>query len=153
VLAEPGSKQALAGLKEFTGRASRTELERWWTAIVEGRESGDLPPERLRGGESIPPPRAWADRNPDADARLKAARPAVELRASELSMPTENLLTPELLRRVAWAPPASITAESVGAALSDLGARPWQISQTAQLIADAFVDSVQSASEGPETGS
>lgn len=153
VLADPASKQALAGVKEFTGRASRTELDRWWEAIVAGRDSADLPPERLRGGDSLPPPRAWPDRNPDADARLKAARPAVEQRASELSMPTENLLTPDLLRRVAWSPPAPLTAESVGAALSELGARPWQISQTAQLIADAFVDSVQAASEGSEAAS
>ncbi len=153
VLAEPASKQALAGVKEFTGRASRTELERWWSAIVEGRESGDLPPERLRGGDSLPPPRAWSDRNPEADARLKAARPAVEQRATELSMPTENLLTPDMLRRVAWAPPASVTAESVGSALGELGARPWQISETAQLIADAFVESVQSGSEASEAGS
>ncbi|WES65413.1 HRDC domain-containing protein [Microbacter sp. GSS18] len=153
VLADPASKQALAGVKEFTGRASRTELDRWWEAIVEGRASADLPPERLRGGDSLPPPRAWPDRNPDADARLKAARPAVEQRASELSMPTENLLTPDLLRRVAWSPPTPTTAESVGTALSDLGARPWQVSQTAQLIADAFVDSVQAASEGAEAAS
>lgn len=153
VLADPSSKQALAGVKEFTGRASRTELDRWWEAIVEGRSSDDLPPERLRGGESIPPPRAWPDRNPEADARLKAARPAVEQRAADLSMPTENLLTPDLLRRVAWAPPATVTAESIGAALGELGARPWQISQTAQLIADAFVDSVQSGSQGSESDS
>ena len=67
-------------------------------------------------------------------------------------MPTENLLTPELLRRVAWSPPAPLDAASVGQVLSELGARPWQIAQTAQLIVDAFVQSVQSgppASEPP----
>ena len=65
-------------------------------------------------------------------------------------MPTENLLTPELLRRVAWAPPEPATAASVGEALEALGARRWQIAQTAQLIADAFVDSVQAPREPPE---
>ena len=64
-------------------------------------------------------------------------------------MPTENLLTPELLRRVAWSPPElPATAEAIGAALAELGARDWQIAQTAQLIADAFVQSVQDAAEG-----
>ena len=29
-------------------------------------------------------------------------------------MPTENLLTPDLLRRVAWSPPAPLSAASVG---------------------------------------
>ncbi|WP_205783764.1 HRDC domain-containing protein [Microbacterium sp. 10M-3C3] len=141
VLANPQTKQELAAVKEFTGRASRSQLDRWWNAIVEGRAATELPADRIPS-ESLPPARAWADRNPEADARLRAARPVVEERAGELDMPTENLLTPELLRRVAWAPPAEITAESIGLALRELGAREWQIAETAQRIADAFVASV-----------
>lgn len=152
VLADPASKQALAGVKDFNGRASRTQLDRWWNAIVAGRESTELPPDRVPS-DTLPPPRAWADRNPDADRRLKAARPAVEARAEELRMPTENLLTPETLRRVAWAPPAEISAESVGAALAELGARPWQVEQTTQVIADSFVASLNTVDEAPATDS
>ncbi|MFZ8757413.1 ribonuclease D [Microbacterium sp. HMH0099] len=152
VIADPQSKQALAGIKEFTGRASRTQLDRWWNAIVEGRQSGELPPDRVPS-DTLPPPRAWVDRNPDADRRLKAARPAVEERAGELGMPTENLLTPEMLRRVAWNPPADITAETVGAALAEQGARPWQIEQTAQVIADSFVASVNEPDDAAEPAS
>ncbi|MEX0151632.1 ribonuclease D [Microbacterium sp. LMI1-1-1.1] len=152
VIADPQSKQALAGIKEFTGRASRTQLDRWWNAIVEGRQSGELPPDRVPS-DTLPPPRAWVDRNPDADRRLKAARPAVEERAGELGMPTENLLTPEMLRRVAWNPPADITAETVGAALAEQGARPWQIEQTAQVIADSFVASVNEPDDAADPAS
>lgn len=153
VLANPQSKQELASIKEFNGRASRSQLDRWWGAFEAGRAATELPLERAPGGDSIPPARAWPDRNPEADARLKAARPVVEARALELTMPTENLLTPELLRRVAWSPPQDANAESIGAALKELGARDWQIGQTAQLIADAFVQSVQSPAGVPETGS
>ncbi len=153
VLADAKSKSELASVKEFTGRASRTQLDRWWNAIEEGRATTDLPLERVPGGDSLPPPRAWPDRNPDADARLKAARPAVEQRAEELGMPTENLLTPELLRRVAWSPPEPVTAASVGEALGALGARAWQVEQTAQVIADAFVGSVQEAATGSDDAS
>ncbi|MGN6219938.1 MAG: ribonuclease D [Microbacterium sp.] len=153
VLADPKSKSALAAVKDFTGRASRTQLDRWWDAIEAGRAVTQLPLERATGGDTLPPPRAWADRNPEADARLKAARPLVEQRAEELHMPTENLLTPELLRRVAWAPPQPLSAASIGEALGELGARPWQIEQTAQLIADAFVESVQEASRSSEAAS
>lgn len=153
VIADPPSKSALAALKEFTGRASRSQLDRWWAAIEAGRAVTQLPLERATGGDTLPPPRAWIDRNPEADARLKAARPVVEKRAEELHMPTENLLTPELLRRVAWSPPQPLTAETVGDALAVLGARPWQIAQTAQVIADAFVGSVQAASEASEPAS
>ncbi|NLP85460.1 ribonuclease D [Microbacterium sp. CFH 90308] len=153
VLADPKSKSALAAVKEFTGRASRSQLDRWWGAIEAGRASSDLPLERATGGDTLPPPRAWADRNPEADVRLKAARPLIELRAEQLGMPTENLLTPDLLRRVAWTPPQPLTAASVGDALTSLGARPWQIDQTAQLIVDAFVGSVQESLTASETAS
>ena len=153
VLADPASKSALAAVKEFTGRASRSQLDRWWAAIEAGRAVTQLPLERASGGDTLPPPRAWADRNPEADVRLKAARPVVERRAEDLRMPTENLLTPDVLRRVAWAPPEPVTTASVGEALRALGARPWQIEQTAQGIADAFVGSVQGALHASETAS
>ena len=153
LIADPQTKQELAQVKEFTGRASRSQLDRWWAAFEAGRAATDLPLERAPGGESIPPARAWSDRNPAADVRLKAARPVVEALAEELNMPTENLLTPDLLRRVAWSPPEPLSAASIGDALAELGARPWQIAQTAQLIADAFVQSVQSPSPAPETAS
>ncbi|WP_065570601.1 ribonuclease D [Microbacterium oleivorans] len=152
VIADPASKQDLARVKDFTGRASRSQLDRWWAAIEAGRADPALPSER-GPGDGMPPPRAWADRNPAADARLKTAKPLVDARAEELGMPTENLLTPDLLRRVAWNPPAEVTAESVGEALTDLGARAWQIEQTAQVIAAAFVDSVQSPDAASEPAS
>ncbi|KAA9111602.1 ribonuclease D [Microbacterium rhizomatis] len=153
VLADPASRQELAQLKDFTGRASRSQLDRWWAAIESGRATTDLPSERGAGGDTLPPPRAWADRNPEADARLKAARIAVEARAAEMHMPTENLLTPDLLRRVAWAPPSDGSANSIGEALAGLGARPWQIEETSQRIADAFVESLQVAPAAPEDDS
>lgn len=149
VRGEPASRQALGAMKEFNGRASRTQLPRWWAAIEAGRASTDLPPERV-SSDALPPPRAWADRNPEADARLKAARPALEALATDLIMPTENLLSPELLRRTAWAPPATLDAASIGEALAALGARPWQIDATAQGIASAFVASLQAAPESEE---
>ena len=84
--------------------------------------------------------------------RLKAARAAVAALAEELGMPAENLLTPETLRRVAWEPPAVIDAETIGAALAERGARPWQIAATAQRIADAFVEAAQTPPEPSERG-
>jgi len=152
VRAEPESRQALAGIKEFTGRASRSQLPRWWSAIQAGRASTDLPPERV-SSDALPPPRAWVDRNPAADARLKAAKPVIEATATAMAMPTENLLSPELLRRTSWAPPATVDAASIGEALATLGARPWQIDATSQPIADAFVASLQAPAETEEDAS
>jgi len=152
VAADPASKRDLAALKAFNGRASRSELDRWWAAIERGRATKDLPPERVPS-DTLPPPRAWADRNPEADARLKAAKPLVEARAAELRMPTENLLTPEILRRLAWAPPQPITPVTISIALAEAGVRGWQILETSHMIADAFVGSVQAAESAADEAS
>ncbi len=151
IMADPSSKQELSALKSFNGRASRSQLDRWWAAIEAGRAAEDLPMDRVPS-DALPPPRAWADRNPAADLRYKTARPAIEAAAEALHMPTENLLTPEFLRRVSWDHPGD-DAESVGNALRALGAREWQIEETSQIIADAFVESLQTPVETPETAS
>ena len=148
----PETKRDLAALKEFTGRASRSQLDRWFAAIERGRSRDDLPSLRTPS-DALPPPRVWADKNPDADARLKHARTFVTAVATELAIPVENLLTPELLRRVAWQPPADGSAESIKEALLSLGARAWQVDATAQPIADAFVESRQAPSEPDEPAS
>lgn len=153
VKAEPRTRSALAALRDFKGRASRTELPRWWAAIERGLTTEDLPPLRGASADTLPPPRSWADRNPEADARLKAARQAVTEISEELAIPVENLLTPETLRRVAWSPPEPVTAETVGDALAALSARPWQVDATAQAIAAAFVESNQTPSEAPKSES
>lgn len=146
VLADPSSKQELARVKEFNGRASRSQLDRWWAAIEAGRADPSLPLDRVPG-DGMPSVRAWTDRNPAADARLKAARPRIEQLATQLQMPTENLLTPDTLRRVAWTPPEPVDTVSVGAALASHDARPWQIALTAPVIAEAFVESTQTPDE------
>ncbi|MFJ4296844.1 HRDC domain-containing protein [Curtobacterium sp. NPDC089689] len=151
--ANPASKGELAGLKAFTGRASRSEMDRWWAAVEAGRTTEDLPRLRAVGDPSLPPPRAWADRNPEADRRYKAARAAVVARAEALDLPVENLLTPETLRVVSWEPPTSIATETVGAALAAHDARPWQVEETASIIAQAFVAAAQEPAAESNTGS
>ena len=148
----PQSRRALADLREFTGRASRSELDRWWSAIERGLTTDQLPAVRVPS-DSPPPPRAWSMRNPEADARLRLARAGIIEVAEQIDMPVENLLTPDHLRRVAWHPPAEPTSEAVAAALSALGARPWQVEATAQIIADAFVEASQSVQDAATGGS
>lgn len=148
----PATKRELATFKEFTGRASRSQIDRWFAAIETGMAETDLPLVRPPS-DTLPPPRIWADKNPEADGRLKRARAAVTGVSEAMSIPMENLLTPELLRRVAWSPPTPIDAAGVAEALAELGARPWQLDATAQVIATAFVESAQSPEEPSESGS
>lgn len=139
--AQPRSAGQLAGLREFKGRASRSELERWWAAILRGKTTEDLPGPLPRNPEAIPHHRGWAQKYPEAAARLAAAREALMAESERLRIPLENLLTPELLRRLAWEPPDPATPEAVRARLEELGARSWQSDVTAPLIAESFVES------------
>lgn len=148
----PASKRDLAAMRSFSGRASRSEIDRWWAAIETGLAEQDLPATRV-SSDALPPPRAWSERNPDADRRLKAARPAIAAVAESMSLPAENLLTPDSLRRLAWEPPEPATEHAVAAALADLGARPWQIVASAQSIADAFVEAAQATPDVVESPS
>ncbi len=148
----PGTRQALAGLREFTGRASRSQLDRWWAAVQTAQTTSELPQLRA-SSDGLPPPRAWAERNPEADARYRAARTALGELSETLAIPAENILTPDYLRRVCWAPPANGDAAAIAAALAELGARPWQIDASAQVIADAFVEDHQEPAAEPETDS
>jgi ribonuclease D len=145
----PPTKRDLAALKEFTGRASRSQLDRWFNAIQSGLEETELP--QLRPPtDTLPPPRVWAEKNPSADGRLKRARAAVTTVSESMDIPMENLLTPDVLRRVSWNASAETDAEGVATALAALGARPWQLDATAQVIADAFVEPAQSPEEPSE---
>lgn len=146
------AKRDLAALKSFTGRASRSQLDRWWAAIEHGLSTDDLPSIRS-GEESIPPPRAWADRDPEADRRYRAVRPRLQAIAETMDLPVENLLTPEHVRRIAWRPPVDRSESGIAAALREVGARPWQIDATAQAITLAFVEALQEPDEATEPNS
>lgn len=147
--AQPQTKRELAALKDFTGRASRREIDRWWAAVEAG--VADPEPPSMRGtGDGVPAPRLWADKNPEADRRLKLARAAVTERAEALAIPVENILTPETLRRIAWSLPAEATPEAIADALRQHDARPWQVEQLAEIIANAFVEARQPDAVAPE---
>jgi ribonuclease D len=72
-----------------------------------------------------------------AHARITHARSALADLAQQLKMPTENLLSPEMLRQLMWKnPPLDAGANQdffhqyIGATLRELGAREWQIDQS-----------------------
>jgi len=149
----PPTKRDLAGIKEFVGRASRSQLDRWFAAIETGLAATETPSLRAPGDAGPPPPRIWSDRDPEADRRLKKARAGITVISEHVSIPVENLLTPELLRRLAWTPPENADRDAIAAALAGLGARAWQIDATAQVIADAFVEARQVDAESPDAAS
>jgi ribonuclease D len=138
----PSDVRALAGLPGFGHRMGRKQLDQWQAAVDRAKELDESQlPQQSQTPNGPPPPRSWADKDPEAAARLSAARAAVTARAEELRMPQENLLTPDTVRRVCWQPPESRTEQEVVSALRALGAREWQIEQTAGLLTEALTAS------------
>ncbi|MGK5451438.1 HRDC domain-containing protein, partial [Streptomyces radiopugnans] len=138
-LAMPATVQALAALPGYGHRMGRRQLEQWLAAIQRARAlpESELPQPALTPA-GPPPPRAWVDKDPVAAARLAAARAAVTARAEELNLPQENLLAPDTVRRLCWEPPGEASEAAVARALRALGARQWQVEQTAPLLTAAL---------------
>ncbi len=137
--AMPADRDSLQRLTAFKGRGAHRHMRTWWEAIDHARRlpESELPKQGPRY-DGPPPARAWADRDPDAAARLSAARSAVGEIAEAHRVPTENLMAPDTIRRLAWAPPPDLALEVVRAFLRDHGAREWQIGLTADVLADAM---------------
>jgi ribonuclease D len=141
----PPDKGSLLGLKGFRGRGAERYVQQWLRALRTARElpDGELPPMAARY-DGPPPPRAWADRDPLAAARLNQARPALKELAEQHELPVENLLTPDYVRRLLWEPPADPDDPGLSARveerLRELGARPWQIELTRDLLTAAITE-------------
>ena len=122
--ADPKTIDELLALPVFGGPKQRRSAKVWLDALAAARSTDDLPPtsEPLTGP---PPPMRWAKRKPDAAARLEAARPALTALSERLGVPAENLVSPELVRRLCWDWPGG-DATTVNQLLRDNGARAWQ---------------------------
>ncbi|MCL2551828.1 MAG: ribonuclease D [Actinomycetia bacterium] len=138
-LEPPANVHALAALQGFGHRMGRRQLEQWQAAIDRARALPERElPQQTAAYTGPPPPRAWADKDPVAAARLSAARAAVSALAEELNLPQENLISPDTVRRLCWSPPSEPTPELVADTLATLGARPWQVQLTTPLLTKAL---------------
>jgi ribonuclease D len=123
-------------------RSVRRYQREWLAALERARQlpEADLPALTVRS-DGPPPARAWADRDPVAAARLVQARAALGEFAEAHNIPVENLLSPDFLRRMLWAPEqlaGEATLESISQALLKLGARQWQIDITGPIVEEAI---------------
>lgn len=139
VAANPGTPEELGDLAVFRGKANRRLLRTWFGALVQARALPEAElPAISRSGNGPPPPNRWAERDPEAAARLTGVRAVMADLVETHTIPAENLLTPELVRRLAWAPPARIDEEAVAERLRDGAARRWQIELAAAPLAEAL---------------
>lgn len=101
-------------------------------------------PTMRTNADTLPPIKLWRDKFPEKFAPLSHARATIELIAQENQIPVENLITPEHVRRVCWKPPVGATStlsvSEVEKALTELGARQWQIDLVAPALASALLE-------------
>jgi ribonuclease D len=140
--ADPKDERALLALQGFAGRSVRRMAGVWLDALAQARALPDSQLPTTPVAEGPPPPHRWAERDPVAAGRLARSREVVTGLATALAVPPENLLAPDYVRRLAWNPPQPVTRDMVAAALSDLGARNWQVELTADKLAVALASPI-----------
>ena len=109
----------------------------WISCITEAIAAPeDQWPETRSKSDSMPPIKIWRERFPEKYAPLSHARFNLANRAEELSIPLENLISPELVRRICWEPPSG----SVSDALIAMGARLWQAEIASPILERALTE-------------
>ena len=97
-------KQLEKALRPIGIRARWMEYCELWIATIETAlaiPSEDLPPLKVKG-DGLPQIKIWRDRFPEKYIPLSHARARLAEAAAERELPVENLLTPELMRKICW---------------------------------------------------
>ncbi|MEY3972929.1 MAG: hypothetical protein RJA71_241 [Actinomycetota bacterium] len=111
----------------------------WISAITQAiAMPEDLWPEARSKSDAMPPIKIWKDKYPERYAPLTHARFNLQELAQELSIPLENLISPELVRKICWEPPKNSVMESLLA----MGARKWQSEIAAPILEKALLETI-----------
>jgi ribonuclease D len=152
--ADPDTTEKLVALPVFGGSRQRRSAGVWLDALARARATDDVPTasEPLNG----PPPAVrWSRRKPEAAERLDRVRAGLAELSQRVSVPAENLLTPDVVRRLVWDwQPVSDVAAVIEAFLADAGARPWQRELTVPVLTDALTpdpEALETSEAPPES--
>ncbi len=135
-LADPKSIEEITALPVFGGKQQRRSAQVWLDALAAARASTE-PVDPNEPQDGPPPAPRWARRKPEAAARLDAAKAALNALSEQVAVPSENLVSPELVRRLCWYwqdVPDTVTA--VENVLSEGGARTWQRELAVPVLAE-----------------
>lgn len=142
---DPDTVEKITALPVFGGSKQRRSAQVWLDALARARQDPDPP----TGSEPLngpPPPARWSRRKPEAAERLEAARSGLSELSQQVSVPAENLLTPDTVRRLCWdwqpVPDVRATVEEF---LVQSGARPWQRELTVPVLTVALTPKPQEA--------
>ncbi|WP_343708636.1 ribonuclease D [Mycobacterium sp.] len=138
--ADPKTLDDLVALPIFGGKRQRRSASTWLAALQAARENPG-PAEDAESLSGPPPPARWARRRPEAAARLDTARAALRELSERVTVPTENLVTPELIRRLCWdweTPAGDDIAAVIDEILAAGQARNWQRELAVPVLAAAL---------------
>lgn len=137
---KPESESEFEKLITKRGRLENMPISLWWQSLQQIlTEPISSYPELRASATTLPPMKTWKEKNPLAYARLTHARAGILAIAQELNVPAENLISPELIRRLCWEPifleeNHQTRLSHISALLTDLGARKWQIAHIAPML-------------------
>lgn len=139
---DPKNDAELRALPVFGGPRQRRSTKVWLTALDRARKlpSTELPP-KTAPFDGPPPVNRWSRRDPDAAERLTVVRAAMTELSENVSVPVENLLLPDVLRRLVWdwtPVDQAETARFVDDTLREGRARPWQRELVVPVLVDAL---------------
>jgi ribonuclease D len=133
VKAAPRTKSELASLRTFSGRASRTYLDVWWKALSDGTADKNLVELRVKS-TGIPNHRNWSQKFPEANARLLTCKALIAKLSSELKIPSENIISPEVIRGLCFEPPTPLDFGTLESILRSKRVREWQIKYVSDIL-------------------
>jgi ribonuclease D len=114
----------------------KENLDIWLAAIASAVALPESDyPEMRAAGDSMPPTKIWKERFPEKYAPFTHARAAVELRAAKLNIPVENLISPDVIKKLVWKLSTDVAKDAL-----ELGARPWQVAEIAELVSAALLE-------------
>ena len=156
-LAAPTTKKEFEkALRPLGLRARWLENFPTWLEVIAqavALPESEWPPLRTNA-DTLPPIKLWHDRFPEKYAPLSHARAGIDIIATTNQIPVENLISPEIIRRLCWNPPAASNQlydeASVRGAMAALGARAWQIDLVAPTVATALLQREAVIVEEPE---
>ena len=145
---DPKTVEELTALAVFGGSRQRRHADVWLAALARARDNPE-PANSVEPSTGPPAVSRWARRKPEAATRLTAVREGLAEVSQRVSVPIENLVSPDLVRRLCWDwPGADNAAEAVETFLRDGGARRWQRELVVPVLAKALSpDSAEQAAD------
>lgn len=149
---KPQSFEELLELKVVRERIrhdyQKSELKTWWEILSGGYEIDQSHwPEMRARGDGVPPPKIWRDKFPIAYIHYQHARILLGSISESLKIPVENLISPDLVRRITFNEGRELIYKEenerkaiVEGALTTGNARPWQIRLTLDPLTSALAN-------------